>query len=261
MRRKRRSPGTWFPMLASSRIVGEDVFAYNLIRPTLDVNVDGTPVLGVVPITFDEPQEPPNANPDTEGLGEFIGNEYIFKRALGSLFVSRSRSVNIEDPDEEDTTGIYVTAGFFVARAGAGTTGDPDTAPIGFFGSSTPTAFQNYSPQAQAAIREPWMWRRSWILGWGQNVDQSASQVSIEKSLYASYPRNNVLYPSGLTGPAVDIKSRRHVRQDERLFFGFGALALQLDENGTTTLNSTVRFDLDIRVFGALVKAKSRGSF
>lgn len=263
MRRKRRSRGTWFPMLASNRIVGEDVYAYSLIRPTIAIPLNGSPIIGVVPVTFDDPQEPPNANPDTEGLAEFLGNEYIFKRALGSCFVSRDVQRLEMGTTPIDSAGVIVTAGFFVARAQSDNTLPAQSnVPIGWDNQTSQTLFDDYSPQAQASIRKPWMWRRSWILGWNESrqYDQTG-EGDRETSIYSSYPRNNVMYPSGPSGPSVDIKSRRRIQQDERLWFAYGGLWLAERVLEDESLPVNVRFDLDIRIFGTLVKAKARGAF
>lgn len=260
MRKRRRSNGTWFPILSTERTVESEVFATTLRRARLTVNVDGLggPVNGVIPITYDEPQESPNIDPNVEGLSEIIGNEYIIKRILGSCFVSRS---NMDEPESRrEAPGIVATAGFFVARAADDDTTTADNVPIGF-GSVSHTNFANYSPQSAQAIREPWMWRRSWILGTNTSGPTTlGGTTDRDESIYGCYPQNNVNYPSAMTGPGVDVKSRRHVRQDERLYFGMSAWPITFAV-ANWDIATEVQFDLDIRLFGVLVKARARGSF
>lgn len=262
--RKRRSNGTWFPLLPTNRIIDENTFSNTIRRIVLQTTTAGSgePINGVIPITYDEPQESPNLNPDAEGLSEIIGNEYIIKRILGSCFVSRSRLVETEDPFAPlDYPGVAATAGFFVARAGPEQAPDTDNVPIGW-NTTAVEDFSNYSPQAAQAIREPWMWRRTWILGQGDtgNGESGSSGTAIVRSIYRSYPPNNAMYPSGMTGPQVDVKSRRHVRQDERLWFAASVWPLVID-TANIEVSTSVQFDLDIRLFGQLVKARARGSF
>lgn len=254
---RRKSRGTWFPMLGTTRFESELQISFTLqqMELTIPTGID-EPVVGVLPITLDEPQDSNDQSSDTKGIGEFIGNEYIVKRVVGQLFLSRttttSEAVGTDWPD------VLVTSGFFVARAADGNDDFTDHVPVGW---TTTDAWRNYSPQATQNIREPWMWRRSWILGHrlsGQPpVGVAAPATAINTTVADAFPVSNVYYPN-MSDHRVDIKSRRRVRQDERLWWVVGAIP-RITTFGVDQV--VIRASLDARVFGDLRKPRAHGSF
>jgi len=214
------------------------------------------PVAGVIPLTYDQPQEPGEQSADTHGISDFIGNEYIVHRLLGSLFIERTVNWQGDPVGVTDWPAVIVTAGFFVARAADGQSDFSDGVPVGW---DTQDAWAEYSPQHIKNIRQPWSWRRTWVLGtasWGSQP-QIGSPVSTG-GLFQSFPINNYMY-GNMSDGRVDIKSRRRIHQDERYWLVVGArpMATALIASSDTS----VVIDIDLRMFGSLRKARNSGSF
>lgn len=253
--RKRRR-GTWLPILGTVRNNGElqEPIHVTIRRFTLEVATGDpgfdTPTSGIVPLTTDEPQEPDEQSTDTHGMGAFINNEYIISRIVGQLFVARDNPANggglIGWP------AIHVCAGIFVARAADGQSEFSDAVPAGW---TAADAERLYSPSQTQNIREPWMWRRSWILGYGVNPPDSL--YTTPSSAWEQFPTVNTMYPN-MSDHRVDIKSKRRVRLDERLWLVATAMPV-VNTFGNAGVNIEVASDL--RIFGNIVKARNQGSF
>jgi len=253
-RRRRRFKGTWLPNLGSidndtaesaGRILG------------LTVPAGGGPVAGIVPLLFDSPTEPALFPNDTN-LGDFVGNEYVIRRIVGKCFVEFFDAYIGGEP-EGFTTAVEVTAGLFVARAGDDNDGSGQDLPIGGLAS----IIGNYRPDGLNTIREPWIWRRQWILGNpGLQLHgiHTADSVTPETVSAWQWPSSNVKYGSVLDGPHVDAKTRRRIGNDERLWWVVEARNYPFGRV-TTDSAAVVRAKLDYRVFGALRRARNSGNF
>lgn len=254
--RKRRR-GTWLPILGTIRNQGEGEEPIHVTLRRLSLQVvagdDGfdNPVSGIVPLTTDEPQEPDEQSTDTHGMGAFINNEYIISRIVGQLFVSRD-SLASSPGGIISWPAIHICAGVFVARAADGQSALTDAVPAGW---TAAEAGRLYSPSETQNIREPWMWRRSWILGLGVTNPTEASETIV--SAFSTFPMNNTLYPN-MSDHRVDIKSKRRVRLDERLWLVVTAMPVT---NALGNAQSFVEVTADLRIFGNIVKAKNQGSF
>lgn len=246
MRRKRRSQGTWFPTIGST-ISGDAILAGRQFSLTGVLNNIATQVL---PVTYDVPQFNDATPTAAESLSELIGNEYIIKRLVGKLHIMHEPF--IAEGNEDINVPILVGAGFFVARAGdpAGPPGGADQ-PIG----ASVNLRDNYSPLDGDNIREPWMWRRTWVLG--TPLTQAADAAATNFGAY-TFPPSTAGYGSVLDGPHFDVKSQRRVRQEDRLWFG---LSVAPFFPGTSVDGQVVRGYLDIRIFGQLRKAQAHGAF
>lgn len=235
-------------MVGHDRTIGEDVFAISGVVMDLAAPGNGAPITGILPIAYDTPQEPEDSGGQTEGIGEIIGNDYVVKRILGKCFVSCYGS-----PDVFIPFAVRVTAGIFVARA------DEDEGyGVPLFSGADPFSF--YSPQANRTIREPWMWRRDWILNPTTGVTFPDIEPFTFTEPYWGYPRTNAGYGSVLDGPHVDVKSRRRIKQDERLYFTACAQTASVNIDPTYP-DTGVRLELHVRAFGQLTKPRNQGSF
>lgn len=255
--RRRKSRGTWFPMLGGTVQNGEGepfyITSESMVLTLSETTLE--PVAGVIPVTYDEPQEPGEQSSDTHGIADFIGNEYIVSRILGQCFIERTLNYQDNPVGQTDWPGIIVTAAFFVARAEDGQTEFSDNVPVGW---DAPDAWRNYSPQHAKNIRQPWMWRRSWILGSGSSSPLPEVAAPFGPSNFSTFPVNNVMY-GNMSDHRVDIKSKRRIHQDERLWFIVGARTLATAL--IATVPTEVHVNLDIRAFGQLRKARNTGSF
>lgn len=254
-RTRRRRRYNWLPIDGTNNTDA----AFGICTATtiaLDVPNTGNPVVGVTSITFDEDQDTP-----TTGLGneqtplvDLIGNEYFLKRIVGKVFVDLS----VQDTGGVEITtdafqAVLVTAGFFVARQDRT---DPAT-PLAWA-----TNPDDYNIQSTTVIREPWIWRRSWILGMGFPYPAGVS-IGIVTEPVNNYPPTNAAYGSAMDGPHVDARTARRVRQEERLFFTATAQTYPVSSTFSShpEVVEVVRCGYDVRLLGALRKARNRGSF
>jgi len=124
----------------------------------------------ILPVIPDAPPQGDTANNDAQGeLSIQMGTEWFCERIVGHLFVA----YRLPDAGQVVPASVLVTAGFFVARANDASSGGGLATPIGSASSAERNG--NYSPQHIDAIREPWMWRRSWMLGGAPNVTEGFS--------------------------------------------------------------------------------------
>lgn len=246
VRRKRKTRYTWLPIVPGFEWTDKGNSCVN--RFILDIPTDGSVIAGAVPVLEDQPQDPGTA----EGIGEQVGNEYLLKRIVGKLFLSTTYAATTT-PEQKNYRPIIVTAGFFVARA------DPTnfSGPIG--AAEGPGL---YSPLEANLTRQPWIWRRSWMLGPGgfnfngvNPVDQVVPQ-GLDGQL--SWPLNNYT-GSVLDGPHIDAKTARRIRLEERLWFGIAAASASTI--GFTDVAAFVNVDLEARYLGAMRRPRGRSNF
>jgi len=253
MARRRRRRYTWFPNLGTGSGFTNGDLAGRQIQITVQNN--GSPNIITVPLTFDFPNETVQAGVagDTP-LGDFIGNEYIIERIVGNMFF------NLSSADLVNTgTAVLVTAGIYVARA-------DDANPDAAIGSAAlADELSNYSPQFTDNIREPWIFRRTWILGHAFGINPGTGALvttttgTANSSNAQAFPQSNVWYGTAVGGPFVDAKSSRRVGQDERLFWTTTAQNFPVDSTQSGIVNLTGYFDY--RILGTLVKPHNRSTF
>lgn len=261
-RRMRRRRGTWFPNLGTSgpgegADVDDDDYGlwFRFVLPQVTAGgIFNTQNL-IVPLTFDQIEED---NLDvTERLANIIGSEYTLRRVVGNLFIGRENGI---DTAAGSYAGVLVTAGLFVARQEDESV-NPDI-PIG--SATPPGGRENYGPSQAATIREPWLWRRRWILGRGSIPHQTSPNAM--DPLFG-FPATNVGYNGALTSSYIDQKTIRRVGQDDRLFLSVDVRGLGTNwltpftANAATVEQTNVVGHLEYRLFGSLRKARQRGAF
>lgn len=247
MRSRRRTKYTWFPILGSNFPASETgagrhvtVFFNELTVP----RTDNTPVsdgagLFVQPILPDfTAQEDGNT---VFTLNDYVqGQEYILKRIVGSIFLGVSTP-----GDSTDSWGsILVTAGFFVARAD-----ESDSTQVALDSEST-------DPLSVINAQNPWIWRRSWMLG------NDPARVLQTPGSNPVWPQTNSAYGSMREGTHIDSKVARRVRREARLWFALSAIGV--DANGISqpgTDDTNINMALDIRILGAMRRAKNASAF
>lgn len=254
---RRRTRYTWLPTLGTA---GPEATDDNSSGRSfnIDVPADGSSNVIISAITFDEPQEGDDLSTNVP-LVTVLGNEYFLKRIVGKLFAELEPTFNPQGDPSTPRNALF-GAGFFVARANDSSQGA--ASPIG---SATLSERQeNYSPLGEEAIREPWIWRRTWVFG-----NDSQHQIQIQRARggstvspinFATAPPNNMLYGSVADGPHIDAKTARRIQQDERLWFVVAARTVPghedvLDQGGV------INGYLDFRLLGALRKARQRSAF
>lgn len=233
MRRKTRQRYTWFPNLGFQGTNPEDDFngfPWSLTVPNTSGELSDALLFQLIP-DFN-PEEPDASN----NLSDFIGNEYILKRIVGKLFASFGGN------GAAAPISIILGVGFFIARTEA----DNADVPIG---AQIDAAHRklNYGVLNNQNIREPWIWRRTWML-----KDRDNNPSGVGPGLDGTYAGGSLQ-----DGPHIDAKSARRVRTDERVF-----VSIQAGNHGATAA-ATGQVDgyLDYRLLGALRKAKNRSAF
>lgn len=245
MRRRRKV--TWLPNVGSLTAQPGNVYQGIIGNFAVPANTSssvlgGPSILRVFPAVQDEPLDEETSQDNPGNLARIVGQEYILERIVGKAFIA-----GVSDSIGEDTgpKAILVTAGFFVARV------DPQNQnfPIG----STEGGVDNiefsemYGPQNLRTVREPWIWRRSWMLGTEFDNTQPLT----------AFPNTTGFYGSVADGPHIDAKSKRRVGNDERLFFALEGRSFSASDER----DGTVSFVIDYRVLGRLVRAHNRSSF
>lgn len=260
--RRRRARYTWLPTLGTAGPEGSDDNSSGR-EFTLLVPEDGSSDVIITPLTFDEPKEGDDLNLASNPLGTILGNEYFIKRIVGKLFASHRQQTNAGGDPSLPGAALF-GAGFFIARANDTSQG-PDQ-PIG--SASIVERQENYSPLSEDTIREPWIWRRTWVLqNYFQRGASALGRATFDPALAANatefqgvyVPTSTMEYGSVLDGPHIDAKTARRVKQDERLFFVVASRALPTASVFNT--NGLIDGYLDFRILGALRKARQGSAF
>jgi len=246
-KRRARRKFTWLPTIGTAGAAASDNASGREFE--LDTNANGTTNVIISELTFDEPSEGDFLDSTFNKLSEIIGSEWFLKRVVGKLFIGR---VTLSAPDPEQTAhpGILVGAGFFVARS------DDRQGPAGAkqpIGSATLTErVENYNPLGEECIREPWLWRRTWVIGGDSNRN-------LGESGFRNFPASNAFYGSMSDGPHIDARTARRIGQDDRLFFAVATMGLPIGQivDEPTVIDGY----LDFRLLGALRRARGDGKF
>lgn len=242
--RRRRFKGTWFPGFGTEGDGGEPRTAGLYDHITHDNTAKST--TQVFAIINDSPRVDPDD--ETQSLADTIGSEYALRRIVGKFHANFG--VTSGTPEE---LVVKLGLGFFIARENESLDGVPigvEEETWAYSGGSgwESNAFDSYSPLALETTRQPWIWRRTWTLF--ANAGTAGWLL----------PQSTMNYGSVLDGPHIDAKTRRRVRQEERLYVAIG-LQYQALGHSETPGDVTVFYDLDLRYFGALRKARNKSAF
>lgn len=230
--RKRRPKVSWLPTFGTEY----GGFASSVRSVGIVVEGDGEHTVGVVPLTWDYPFDPNVALVQETSMADFIGSAYLLRRIVGKAFV-----MMVPQTDPPNNPNYIMTAmGIFVARA-------DDVNPQVPIGYATGNV-ESYDPLSDTNSREPWIWRRNWLLG---NFDNGVLDAPQSNMLYG--------YQSALDGPHVDAKTRRFVNDDNRLFLAFAGHAIQDLSGDFDPVQVNLHFDL--RLLGNLRRNRGRSAF
>lgn len=240
-RRYRKRGGVWFPTTGTNWGAGEDIYAdASLSFTSTQVNSfrsDGVQS-EVAPLTTDFTFLP------SEGLNNrgaslhdrVSGNEWKLDRILGRCAVNCTPG-DIEAPTEE-WRYVQVGCGIFVARSEEGQDSVPDL------------FSDEYDPLNRDNIQNSWVWRKTWILG----------NPGGEGVLRDDFPISNIKYADPMIGPGIDVKAKRRIRREHRLFFTYSVLGwdgVRPDRESPT--QPYININLDYRIYGRLI-VNPRGS-
>lgn len=238
--RRRKFKGTWLPAYGNE--VSQDVQTIGIHDTLFTLDNEDVVKTNIIALLPDKPNE--DFDSDTNSLADTIGSEYALRRIVGKFHAAFSNSSGTPAQNV-----IKLGLGFFVSTCNP----SEPLLPIGTAGqvftpATDEAGFEQYCPLALATIRQPWIWRRTWAL-------QQPSG-----SNWLAFPASTAGYGSVMDGPHIDAKTRRRVRQDERLYAAV-AISYFSPESDETTGDVSVSYDLDLRFFGALRRARAKGAF
>lgn len=273
MRKRRRTKFTWLPgdgTTVTAGAIQQDVVAFSL-QVNLGTGTDSALSSGLVSNVIAD-FNPPEDTGQTS-MADSLGSEYLLKRIVGKVFVEAFQEGIVGQATTftlGEQNSAIVSCGFFVAPYSYDTaTRAPNIGqPIGIEGDPHITP---YNPNLVQVIREPWIWRRSWLLtpggslgAWDYPGAQHQSTIAADFALGAgTFPSNNTGFPGVLDGPHVDAKTARRIRKHERLWFAMqGTL---MPEGSTVDPDKwsafRIRSVVDVRCLGMTRKAHNRSSF
>lgn len=261
---RRKSRYQWFPTIGTAGL--DDEFEFDdYSGRTFTVPVAANQLTSntiIAPVTIDTQFDTADSViGDRRGLQDELGQSWFLKRLVGQLFLEKQyNSAN------EEFAALAVSAGFFVARCD-----DNDTTPL------SPSAQQpigadilgrataNYGPIRSANISEPWIWRRTWILGRGMQPPSTfLGNINTGSLAFgANFPNTTAAYGTDHTNGYIDAKTARRIRKEERLFFVVQAkvASLEIGSVPTSAAATNVVGYLDLRILGQLRRNSKRSVF
>jgi len=251
MQRRRRPKYTWMPTLGSR--FNQDTFpgsTPNFLSLQLEPNAnDASPptlARGLVAQAI-IPDFPVTVTDDTAGqytLRDITeGQDWVLKRMVGKAHIWAQAGEYIPTAD---WPMVYVSLGFFVARAQDDNPGDPDLEQTEF------------DPLNVDNIRQPWIWRRTWLLGnpvWTRTASAPIGGFD--------FPTSNLEYGSVADGPHIDSKVSRRIMREQRLWVAASVMGILPGQGSVSNADPdpTINMLIDLRILGAMRKSKDRPAF
>lgn len=240
-RNRRRRRFTWFPNLGVDLYDDQDPQTrLSGANFALNINPAGGPwARSVQPLTFDQPKNEAEitADPSLVSLADLQGSAWFLRRVVGSIQIARGFL--------DTTPGLVpMQPAVLVGAALAVVPWDEY--------SNTPEA--DVDPLRQTDINEPWIWRKTVILG-AQAINPAYSTNTAANALL-TFPVNTSFYPQSRF-ETVDQKTMRVISGDERLCLYVSVAALT---SATFTPDTDGIFGyFDYRLLGALRRRTNRG--
>lgn len=171
-------------------------------------------------------------------LAEDISYGYRLRRIVGEMFVGVSIPSG-GDP-AASPPAVVVGAGLMVRRV------DEQNNSV--------VAGEQLTPLAISQVTDPWIWRRTWLLGVGGSAPGTNPGDAAMRALMASLPQFNFLSAqSSLSGTHVDAKTARRISREERLFLDFSVRSVGGELASVANLSFYCLFDY--RVLGTVIPA------
>lgn len=236
-RRKRRNRGTWLPLDPSILSEGSNAVTYFTTTTAVSDVLGESPGAAVaVPVAFDVTRQTPNtivaAGQDVTMRDLTEGQDYFLDRIVGK--------VDCQFDGNEGTAGdqiLDIILGFAFAIL-----------PVEDDGQTVALAADDFDPFLSRNTMAPYIWRRTWRLY--NNLTPA--------SLITAVPSTIAQYGSVMDGGHVDAKTRRRIRQNERLFFIMQNITLGI--LGAEAAGS-ITWGFDVRLHGALRRNRNTSTF
>lgn len=219
-RRRRRKPKVqWLPNTGTQTDAGINAWEQSSTFIT-DQNLTfgpGNPTTVIeAPLILDNPPETAQGSItlpglQLKGLDDETQLSYFLRRIYGELFVFTSA---LTAGAGDVPAAVLVAAGIIVRRI------DPIT------GTALASGVSDTDPDNLSNNEDPWLWRRSWVLTpinnlltAGTSTLLPAPDASDDWGLNAnSLPRHNLYHTGVHQTPTVDVRTKRRVSAEERLF-------------------------------------------
>jgi len=239
--RRRKAKVVWIPTTPEFSADTGGLTSWNFaFQSGLDYTTQGSSIALEVPVVLDGGQSSPLDL--TSSLSDIENSGYRLRRIVGKIYVFVAQDVS---GNGDQTSLIGVTAGFIIRRT------QPTTG-----GSLAGTISQaGVNPATIENSMDPWIWRRSWLLGTGPTLVTDTTPGSITgQRTAAQFGRNrgdNTQGLSALDGPHIDQKTARIIGPEERLFLDVSATTVLNDATSAETSGSVVII-YELRVLGSM---------
>lgn len=253
-KRRRRRTGTWLPNIGSqfsilnSQTIGEQpsfiVFNADFqVGPNAPV---GNNVLSF-PLVVDSPDST-EGEPSTS-IGDYqlqtLGKEesfgYLLQRIVGTCMLFQTESAGTFVP-----AVTAVTAGIMVRRVNQ----ELPELPAVNAADADPQVLQN--------IQDPWLWRRTWLFSPNDGATGAVGTPPRASGdgfgdFRERCPNSNIL-TTGLYGTnTMDVKSKRVIKKEERLFMTISARAQGFQPDSEVELHCFLGGVIDYRCYGKII--------
>jgi len=231
-RRRRGRKGLWLPVLGHDLDGGGGVLRESSFERNIQVGPTPTDIFSIsVPVTFDYPPEIFDASANFQpSMGDFISSGYSLRRIVGKCTVMHATKGN-DDVGATAPPCARVVCYWMVRRV--------DSA-----GNEVADANMLAGNLAEN-IQDPYIWRNTWLLGAG--FDATRYPLGTDHNQLQDLPFNNEFSGSSRTQPFFDIKTKRTIGPEERLFFGITTKSMPMD--AVFDDESFVVVHVDFRIF------------
>jgi len=236
--RRKKPRVVWLPTTPefSTDTLGLVSWSFSGSNTLDDTSADGRATMEV-PVILDGSGSGPLSPIST--LSDIENSGYRLRRIVGKIFVfigqTRITTASI----------IGVTAGFIIRRT------DPNGASL-----AGAVVADNVNPATIDNQMDPWIWRRSWLLGNGPSFSSDGGSPTNESTALIDQrtPSTNFGRDQGsaLDGPHVDQKTARIIGPEERLFLDVSATVVLPNASPPNTGNPSVVIVTEFRVLGSM---------
>lgn len=266
---KRRSRPLWFPPLGSTFSVVDTTKTTGIVTFSIIVNQNGDVTSSEIPLTFDFGQEAilADATSGTQipSLADLQGSSWRLRRVCGGFFAAyHIKNTGVLDADQTGYPSCFFSAGLMVRKVDE--FGQPRT---------------NVSVLDRDDYDDPWLWRRSWVLGQDTRF-QKKQEVRTDNSIvnvatdfwagpasaapagldqfaaYSRFPNTNAHYSSAGAGTVVDQKTNRLIGAEDRLIMHLATKGLPIGGDDNFVTNNEVFGVFDLRYLGFLARSTNR---